>query len=255
MTANRIVFITKLLIVCFSIMGASGCSTMRSAKLLAPSWFGFTEIGTDVYADNEMPAAQRQDLLKTLSVAKGRVSSFFGNLEGSPRVFACSTETCFVAHGGTAEKGKAYGSSMLLLSPRGLNAVIASHELTHIELHNRIGALRAWRSIPPWFDEGLAVLVSEDPRFSEEAWLKATDNGRKVPRLDDIGGMLGHGSWLLSYGTAKREVAAWYSHAGRAGLQELIAEVKNGTDFSSALNSISPVREASGTAPREEARP
>jgi len=229
----------RYLLIIALIFCTTGCSTVRSTKLFAPSWFGFSEINEGVYVNDQMSPSQRQEFLKTLSVAKGRVSAFFGNIEQSPKVFACSTEECFISHGGVGvQKGKAYGKSMLLLSPRGLDAVIASHELTHIELHGRIGAFRSWRAIPSWFDEGLAVLVSEDPRYAEDAWLKATDNGCNVPKLEYIGEMLGKGGWLLSYGTARREVGAWYLHAGRAGLERLIAEVKNGSDFISAFNSI-----------------
>jgi hypothetical protein len=231
----------KYLLIIALVSFTTGCSTVRSTKLFAPSWFGFSEINEGVYVDDQMSPAQRQEFLKTLSVAKGRVSAFFGSIKGSSKVFACSTEECFVSHGGVSAKGKAYGDSMLLLSPRGLNAVITSHELTHIELHGRVGAFRSWRAIPSWFDEGLAVLVSEDPRYTEEAWQKITDHGRNAPKLKNIGDMLGKGDWLLSYGTAKREVGAWYLHAGRAGLERLIAEVKNGSDFNSAFNSVASI--------------
>jgi hypothetical protein len=226
----------KFLLAAALVIFTSGCSTVRSTKLYMPGWFGFSEISEGVYVDNQMPPVQRQEFLNTLSLAKNRVSVFFGGIEGSPKVFACSSEECYVGHGGGTDKGKAYGDSMLLLSPRGLDAVIASHELTHIELHHRIGAFKSWRAVPPWFDEGLAVLVSEDPRFTDEAWLKATDNGHNVPELKDIGKMLGRSDRQLSYGTAKREVSKWYQRAGRKGLVQLIAEVKAGKDFDSAFN-------------------
>lgn len=235
----------RSLLILFLVLGLSGCSTIRSTKLYAPTWFGFTKISEGVYVDNEMSPVNRQEFLKMLGIAKDRVSAFFGGIVGSPKVFACSTEECFVSHGGVTAKGKAYGESMLLLSPRGLDAVIASHELTHIELHSRVGAFRSWREIPSWFDEGLAVLVSVDPRFTEDEWLKATDNGCNAPKLENIGEMLGKGDWLLSYGTARREVGAWYLHAGHAGLERLIAEVKNGSDFNSAFNSIASIESAS----------
>jgi hypothetical protein len=216
----------------------SGCSTVRSAKLFVPSWFGFSEISEGVHVDDQMPLSQQQEFLKTLGLAKSRVSAFFGDIEGSPKVFACSTEECFVSHGGITAKGKAYGDSMLLLSPRGLDVVIAAHELTHIELHHRVGVFRSWREIPNWFDEGLAVLVSEDPRYIEEAWLQATDNGRNAPELNAIGKttLLGNDNWQLSYGTARRAVGEWYQHAGRAGFVRLIADVKDGKDFDEVLN-------------------
>ena len=226
----------RLLFALFIMLTLSACSTIRSTKLLAPGWFGFTQISHNVYVDDEMPEDQQQDILKTLSFAKKRVSTFFDGLQGSPKVFACSTEECFISHGGISAKGKAYGSSMLLLSPRGLNVVIMAHELSHIELSYRIGTIRTARTIPAWFNEGLAVLVSEDPRYTEQAWLEATDYGRKAPDLDDIGGMLGQGSWLLSYGTARRKVDSWYRQAGHTGLKRLIQEIKDGNDFNESLN-------------------
>ena len=231
------------------VLGLSGCSTIRSAKLYAPTWFGFTKISEGVYVDNEMSPANQQEFLKTLGIAKNRVSAFFGDIVVSPEVFACSTEECFISHGGVTAKGKAYGESMLLLSPRGLDVVIASHELTHIELHHRIGVFRSWREIPSWFDEGLAVLVSEDPRYTEKAWLQATNNGQNVPELKDIGKMLRSGDWQLSYGTARRAVGLWYLHAGHAGLEHLITEVKSGNEFDSVFNTISSAVSASNSAP------
>jgi len=236
----------KYLLTVALVLSMSGCSTVRGTKLLVPSWFGFSEISEGVYVDDQMPSGQRQKLLETVGMAKVRVSAFFGGIEGTSKVFACSSEECFISHGGVgAQKGKAYGASMLLLSPRGLGVTIAAHELTHIEFHNRVGAFRSWREIPDWFDEGLAVLVSEDSRYTEDAWLNATDNGCNAPKLESIGEMLGKGDWLLSYGTARREVGDWYLHAGRAGLERLIAEVKNGSDFTSAFNSVASIESAS----------
>ncbi len=217
---------------------------VRGAKMLAPNWFGFVEISKDIYVDQAMPSPQRAEIIQTVHSAQTRVSQFFGDLKGHPKIFACSTEACFVANNfGSTPKGQAYGSASLMLSPRGQDIVIITHELTHIELHTRIGAFRSWRSIPSWFDEGLAVLVSKDPRYTEAAWRKATDNGRNAPKLEKIGGMLGSGGWLLGYGTARHAVGTWYSDVGHAGLMQLIAEVKNGTDFEAAFNHIS-----SGTA-------
>jgi hypothetical protein len=214
---------------------------------LVPSWFGFAEISEGVYADDQMSLGQRQEFLKTLSLAKERVSVFFGSTQASSKVFACSTEECFISHGGVTAKGKAYGDSMLLLSPRGLNVTIAAHELTHIELHNRVGAFRSWREIPVWFDEGLAVLVSEDSRYTEEAWLKATDNGRNAPELKAIGKAtpLGNDNWQFSYGTARRAVGKWYLQAGRGGLATLITNLKGGKDFDFAFNTIASSESAS----------
>ena len=215
-------------------LAVAGCSVVRGTKALASDWFGFVEISKNIYVNQSMPSSQRMDFLKTAQAAQARVSQFFGGLDGHPKILACSTEACFVANDfGATPKGQAYGSSALILSPRGLNIVIISHELTHIELHTRVGAVRSWRAIPGWFDEGLAVYVSQDPRYTEEAWLRATDDGRNVPGINTL--TWGKGRWLLNYGTARHAVGKWYAHAGQAGFMQLIAQVRNGTNFDVAF--------------------
>jgi hypothetical protein len=222
-----------LLIIAISLT-ASGCSIVRGTKTLAPDFFGFVEISNEIYVDRSMPISQRTDFLKTVKAAQERVSQFFGDLDGHPKIFACSTEACFVSNRfGFTPKGQAYGSSALILSPRGLDVVIISHELTHIELHTRVGAIRSWHSIPDWFDEGLAVLVSQDPRYSEAAWNQATENKKNVPPLNALD--WGKGGWMKGYGTARHAVGDWYVHAGRDGLLRLIALIKNGSAFDTAL--------------------
>ena len=239
-----------LLIIVISLT-VSGCFAVRAAKTLAPNWFGFVEISKDIYVDKAMPSSQRIDVIKTVRLAQARVSQFFGGLDGQPKIFACSTEECFVTNDfGATPKGQAYGSSALMLSPRGQDIVIITHELTHIELHTRIGAFRSWHSMPSWFDEGLAVLVSQDPRYTEKDWLKATEDGRIAPEINAL--TWGKGSWLLNYGTARRAVGEWYSRAKYAGLMYLIAEVKNGANFDTAFNNI-PSKTASNPALQRDA--
>lgn len=209
----------------------SGCSTLRSAKLFAPTWFGFVQIAEGIYVDEAMPPSQREAFLASADAAKARVSDFFGPLKGNPNIFACSTEACFVSYGGLTAKGTAYGSSRVLLSPRGLGLVTLSHELTHVELYRRVGDFRAWHAIPPWFDEGLAVLVSQDPDYTMDTWLRATNNGRGAPALKLLGNAVPWAEGQLSYGTARQVVGQWYSRVGSEGLVRLIRGIQAGYDF------------------------
>ncbi|MFG1943168.1 hypothetical protein [Nonomuraea sp. NPDC048826] len=57
-----------------------------------------------------------------------------------------------------------------MLSPRGADPVIASHELSHVELHTRL----AGAEVPQWFDEGLAVVVCGDPRYLAPASVRVS---------------------------------------------------------------------------------
>lgn len=77
----------------------------------------------------------------------------------SPKVLACVTDACYRRIGGGGERGVAVMNQAVMLSPRGIDPVIASHEMSHVELHARGG------KVPQWFDEGLAVVVSDDRRY------------------------------------------------------------------------------------------
>lgn len=239
--------IPKLVLVATAAFGLilSGCSsvaytsTRRAAHAIAPTWFGFVKISDHVYVNQAMPQPERVKVLKAVSAAKARVARFFGRRLSHPKILVCSTERCFVPNReGPTPKGLEYGISAVLVSPHGLNVTILSHELTHAELHDRVGLLRTLQSIPHWFDEGLAVLVSRDSRYSRAAWCRATDGGRRAPTLQDIDRVIYHEPWLLGYGTARARVGAWYARVGRTGLDRLIREVRNGTDFHSAFNAI-----------------
>ncbi|OZM81856.1 hypothetical protein [Pseudonocardia sp. MH-G8] len=94
-----------------------------------------------------------------------RVAEFFGDLRGGPAFLACLTDACYARIGGGGERGIAVLNRAVMLSPRGIDPVIAAHELTHVELHARLGSA----TVPQWFDEGLAVLVSDDARYLQPA--------------------------------------------------------------------------------------
>jgi hypothetical protein len=213
----------------------AGCSQIRSAKLYAPTWFGFAPISERVYVDEQMPAPERATVLETIRGARDRVAAFFGGVTANPEIFVCATLECFESKGGVSTRAKSFGSRMILVSPRGRDTEIIAHELTHVELSSRIGDYRSKRAVPAWFHEGLAVLVSRDSRYSDETWLRLTANGRDAPKLDTLG--FGRAvpwseeNWQLSYGTARRAVGEWYSCAGRRGLLRLLGEIKRGAKF------------------------
>lgn len=233
--------VASILLVTIS-LAISGCSELRATKLLNPAWFGMEEIAPDIYVDKDMSTDARGEFQSELELAKERVSHFFGSLTTHPEIFCCSTEGCYKSFGGSTSKGKAFGDKGILMSPRGIDVIFLSHELSHIELHHRIGELRSWKEVPAWFDEGLAVLVSQDPRYTEKIWRKETENGNLAPQLTELES---NRQWLRAvkekkwaYGTARREVENWYQKVGAEGLHKLIEKVKADEDFHSAYKQL-----------------
>ena len=61
----------------------------------------------------------------------------------------------------------AYMNLFVFVYPDGATRTILAHELAHAELHQRVGSGRRFfsQAVPTWFDEGLAVYISQDTRY------------------------------------------------------------------------------------------
>lgn len=138
--------------------GAVAVAAPSVAAVACPRCYGLTGLGGGVYAERDDDSYRR-----LVDAAEQRVAAFYGGREAHARVLICATDACYRRIGGGAEKGRALRTKALLLSPAGANEVIAAHELAHLELRQRLGAAQS--AVPPWFNEGLAVVVSADPRY------------------------------------------------------------------------------------------
>jgi hypothetical protein len=131
------------------------------AATTCPGCYGLDRVRKGLHVEPGVAAAQRQEVSDAVDEGTRRVAAFFGGLRAAPEFLACLTDECYSGIGGGGERGIAVLNRAVMLSPRGIDPVIAAHELTHVELHTRLGK----RTVPQWFDEGLAVLVSDDPRY------------------------------------------------------------------------------------------
>ena len=142
-----------------------------------------------------------------------------------------------------------FGNYAVLLSPRGLTLPILTHELCHAELYARLGGVNGLTLVPRWFDEGLAVMVSEEPTHAEAVWDGLEHRGIARPALGDL---VGYGDWgravqaygdgrpegpKIVYTTAGHEVRHWYSRAGADGLAKLITLLRADFPFDEAYTS------------------
>ncbi|KQP42583.1 hypothetical protein ASF49_01690 [Methylobacterium sp. Leaf104] len=209
------------------ILGAAAAALIHFAYPAAaaagcPSCYGFTDLGDGIYVEADMPADRREATKTTVEAARARVRSFYGDLRSSPRILLCGTDTCYRPLGG-GSRGIALLDQALILSPRGSDVIIASHELAHAELHRRIGvAATLSRSVPQWFDEGLAVVISDDPRYLAV--------GSNRCRAEPDGALpASRAAWIETadsaglYAKAACRVSQWLdAHGGSAGLLRLV---------------------------------
>lgn len=200
-----------------------------------PRCYGFVPLEADggapgqrVYVPRGLPAGERQRVTDLVSEANRRVGDFYGSREAAPRVLACPTDRCYRRIGGGGERGAAILNRFVMLSPLGLDPAIAAHEMSHVELRARLG--RKVDRVPRWFNEGLAVLVSGDPRYLAPE--PAADRClRREP-----GAATDRGAGERFYAESACRVSRWVAaNGGPAAVHDLIRRLDAGEEFTAIV--------------------
>lgn len=206
------------------------------AAAACPACFGFEPIDRSAFIDRSATPDQRARARTMVQAAERTVGAFYGGQRSDPRLFVCTTEACYRRVGGGGSHGMAILDLALFLSPQGLSDTIAAHELAHVELHARLGRLATLRrDIPQWFDEGVAVVISQDPRYplaaSPQACAEAMQGDLPTTR----------GAWVHDaqhdrlYAKAAQRIGCWMSaHGGAVAVAQLIERVAGGEPFPAA---------------------
>ncbi|MBK6999507.1 MAG: hypothetical protein IPH35_05920 [Rhodoferax sp.] len=238
-----------------------GCSILPWGKLHAPESFGLTPVAPRIYVEAGADEATRTMLRDAMEKAESAIRAAYGNVISRPVVHACITEKCYAVFGGYGSRAKVYGDR-ILLSPRGLNWHYLAHEWSHAEMHSRL-TFSAWWHMPQWFDEGVAVAISEAPENSESHWqyLVASDVPRPTQRelygfkslrqWDDAVGRYGEkknaerkakGEPEIRpvYTAAGHALRPWLATAGTPGLLAFIEKLNDGETFESAYQTANP---------------
>ncbi|NTV12208.1 MAG: hypothetical protein HGA47_15795 [Zoogloea sp.] len=210
-----------------------------------PERAGMKYAGDYIFVDPSLAPERQAAIPAMVYAARERVERLYGSLQARPNLVFCGSDECFRYFGGM---GLGFSNGRhLVIAPRGRRVAIVAHELAHVELAVRLGGFaQLLESVPQWFDEGQAVMVSGAEEYSEEAWLAATRNGRDAPDLSSLESVA---SWnrltgsdgehmQITYGTAKREVERWFAVAGGAGFLQLVHALADGEDFSDAYRRI-----------------
>ena len=116
---------------------AIGCLPFVSPAVAAyacPSCYGLQRVTGSLFVDPAMSVEDRTKLQEVVALAAVQVADFYGSFDH-----------------------------------------LLAHEFSHVELHAQIGVFRLLMgAIPAWFDEGLAVIVADDPRYLRPGATSAT---------------------------------------------------------------------------------
>jgi hypothetical protein len=128
--------------------------------------YGLQAVAPRVYLESAAGSGEKDRLLAAVTEGRIRVEAALGRMAAQPYILACSSADCDRRLGGKGAAAVADGAFAIRVSPHGIDPVILTHEFTHIAVHERFSALALHSgALPAWFDEGLAVVISEDPRY------------------------------------------------------------------------------------------
>ncbi|KEO61771.1 hypothetical protein [Thioclava indica] len=202
---------------------------------ICPRCFGLERASPTLYVEAEMSPAARQALIAMTSAAQAQVAQFYPERRAHIRILACATKACNRRLGGRGAAAVTYSLGSLAivrLAPRGLTETILAHELAHTETHARLGALGQIRhKMPAWFDEGLSVLISDDPRYLNPGISVERCKALPAPELPaspfEWAPRAGRDNGL--YAQAACAVLIWAAHQG--GMGAIKAGLETGVRF------------------------
>jgi hypothetical protein len=239
------------------VLALSGCGLTPWLRTLAPGQFGLEAVSTSdglrLYVEPAMTPAQRAALQQQIALGREQVQRFWGPLQTTPAIVACSSADCAARFDVVGPRAAAFADQAIRLSPRGLSAPLVAHEWSHAELYRRAGGWWQARGIPRWFDEGLAVVVADEPVHSEANWQRIRDEGLATPRLAELLSFADWGRAMGVYGetagdvpenrrrvytTAGHELRRWLACAGPGAAPALLTAVRDGEAFGSAYRRL-----------------
>jgi len=224
-------FLTNALLAAL-VLGAAVPGTHR---VIFPEAYGLSEVSPRLWTD----APSRARELRGLAIAaRAHVAKFFGDSPPKPTLILCSTRKC-ARNFGIGGNGLSIADVAVMVSPGGLTKGTLTHEMTHSRLHRSMGIRNLIRQpYPTWFDEGLATLVANHPRWRGTVAPAARKRVRDVQHFWQWKGAMRDLGVGKAYTAASAEVAAIEARAGHIGLLELVARAEAGEDFNTVLKEI-----------------
>ncbi len=138
------------------ITGAASAQVLPSRKAMREHMPG-------LWIDANANAEQADEVVRRIGAAGNRVKKALGST-GTPQWRVCVTKACDKANG-MQFKGVTYGKLLVTINSEAWQDTGAyTHEYAHATLHGAqpmIGLLR--QTLPLWFDEGVAVIISGEP--------------------------------------------------------------------------------------------
>ncbi|WP_024860484.1 hypothetical protein [Ruminococcus flavefaciens] len=211
-------------------------------RMSVPYRSSFEKVADNIYV-NKNYSGNIKEAIQLTEEALERDRAFFGELQCTDTtiIIFCDDDKLLSKLDGDHDTKTSYTKkNYISVSDEYLNIDIIAHELTHAELHTRLN-VKALKSIPTWFEEGLATQNDYREQYGLKAWIEQTDNGKNTVPLEDMDtGSEFYADPLedrrFRYLNAKHEVSVWMDTHQQKGLLELLDKLNKGKDFDSVYS-------------------
>ena len=134
---------------------------------LCPACFGLQVTQAGIVVQGETAPARQAELTDLTAQAAAHVAAELGPINTRYRVIFCSDADCATRLRLRGAAGLTISmplGAVVYIAPQGAAPEILRHELAHVAIHHRAGLMASLNGrLPAWLDEGLAVIVSDDP--------------------------------------------------------------------------------------------
>jgi hypothetical protein len=223
MFMSRLALISISVAVALAVLVVSIALAVKSGLFPYHWFFDVQKISPRTYVQSS-DADGNAAHLRSIGVAQARVARYVGPLRSDPVWIICNSSECYSGITGNGFKASAFGSFLIVVSPRAHSVEFLAHELLHAELSSRLSS-SAIKQVPAWFNEGLAVLVSEDPRFTSrtQSWQRLNC----IEEYDEFFSQIAK-DYETAYSMALSCVAPWFGKAGEGGFSKIIDLLNSG---------------------------
>lgn len=204
---------------------------------ICPACSGFRQVAPHVYVDQQASDAQVDAALQDLATAEELVLEFYPSRRSDAVWLLCLSGDCGVRTQ-PLPLAMAYMDLFVFVYPDGATPTILAHELAHMELHQRVGSNPRLfsQAVPTWFDEGLAVYISQDTRYLdvEDGQVTGCKAGKwpEPPSDQRTFRRLGATEAEAIYTASACRVIDWINHHGEAeAVVSVLGEIRSGDPF------------------------